>query len=881
MNKYSEMNDGSLVELTLLGEDTAYEELVVRHEKSVLGSAYKVTHNTYSAEDAAQDAFVCAWMHLNSLRSPERFCSWVCSIAKNHARDLVAHYLAAAPDISLDLALLADPDSGESSEIDRLLARIDGNEQLRDDALHDAIETLSEGVRRVILLHYFEDMTVAEIAESLQIPEGTVKWRLSEGRKKLRKEYGVMEKIQNENESLARRVMYQVEKLKLWQLRSDKSGFEEEYRAVLALAEKLDDGEEKSHAMADILLRGYWWLKGEKSDELLEKIKLSAEVGHNDDVMQAWAAAKLNTFWDYDPEVACINDELIPYFTEKSFPKSLAFIRCRLAKLYIIKGLCSEAEAALNAALTTITENDEYYHVAKSTLGILSRYRDELSKSDTTFKANPICHTLRRMDGVLYHWQKGSLWLYRGNDNMESDPTMIIGGVNNAVLDPKLTAGEMISSACIRGVATLCFKESGVTVETPAGIFENCAVFEDSFQEEGWGYKFERTFCPGVGIVRLKYSNDRNEEQTLLLSAYSVHGDGLLPLEPGNRWSYASDLDEKDGIIRESEHSLEVAYADGDKVYLTETPTMLKKGYADTWLGNIVAARLDYYIEDEKGERTRDVSDIYSRAIELAETPRQLTHARVAADVAKRIYDTDFERKDDTVEERPLNGLWNFFTLHRLRRDGNIIRGHNDRTYGFEWKCPGIGGRNGHFILNSFMFEIIGNALGNETLWSDEWAAGYHSEGERTAYNDSKIRWTVDVSDAGTVETAAGKFEGCLCVALWSNLSGGISYMAGNKEYYYAPGVGIVKYVTHFSEDGEPDEALPYELTEYRGTGEGFFPIADGMFRHYEAIGIGQGCTASVELSYSVEGDDDIVVFCDQLGLQERDWKAPESEENK
>lgn len=887
MNKYSEMNDGSLVQLTLLGEDRAYEELVIRHEKSVLGTAYKVTRNTYSAEDAAQDAFVCAWMHLNSLRRPERFCSWVCTIAKNHARDLVVHYRQCAPDISLDLALLADPDSGEDSETDRLLARIDGSKQLRDDALRDAIETLSEGVRRVILLHYFEDMSVAAIAEKLQIPEGTVKWRLSEGRKRLRKEYGVMEKTQNENESLAHRVMYQVEKFKLWQLRTDKSGFEEEYRAVLALAEKLDDGEEKSHAMADILLRGYWWLPDGQNDELLERIKLSAEAGHNDDVMQVWAEERYCKFWNVNAQIKCINDEIIPYLTEKSFPKSLGQVRCRLASLYMDKGMCDEAEEALNAALSTLTVENAYYHQARSMLSVIDSYRDVIAMPNTALSGFTGCKTLRCIDGILYDWQYGHQWFNRGNTNMFAHTASIVptDTVNNIVLDPGLGVGEQlngIGSGRYASCLSMLYKESGVTVETPAGTFENCSVFEyRDKRESGWNTKYEYTFCPGIGVVRLVSTYGDKTVCTDLLSSYSVKGEGLFPLETGNRWSYVADPDESNGIIFEYEHTCEVAYTDGDKTYFTENAVTLKNGYTDTWLGNIVSARLDYCIEDEKGERTCDVSDRYSRAIELAETPRQLTHAKVAANVAKRIYDTDFERKDDSIEARPLNGLWNFFDIYRLKCEGDDIIATEDGFYDFQWKCPGIGGRNGHFILNNRLLNIIGFALGKNKFWSDEWVSGYHAEGEWTEYDYSKVHWKLDVSEAGTVETAAGKFGGCLCVAIWSDIGVGLKYMAGCKEYYYAPGVGIVKYVTHFSEDGEPEEALPYELTEYRGTGEGFFPIEDGMFRHYEAIGIGQGCTASLELSYSVEGDNDIVIFSDATGLQQRDWKAPEGEENK
>lgn len=58
MPNYSEKNDETLVELSLLGDDSAYAELVSRHQRAVMGTAYKVTENSFSAEDASQDAFV-------------------------------------------------------------------------------------------------------------------------------------------------------------------------------------------------------------------------------------------------------------------------------------------------------------------------------------------------------------------------------------------------------------------------------------------------------------------------------------------------------------------------------------------------------------------------------------------------------------------------------------------------------------------------------------------------------------------------------------------------------------------------------------------------------------------------------------------------------
>lgn len=80
---YSEQSDDILVGLTLVGDDGAYEALVLRYQKAVLASAYSVIQNSYMAEDAAQDAFVSAWMKLSALREPAKYGAWVCRIARN------------------------------------------------------------------------------------------------------------------------------------------------------------------------------------------------------------------------------------------------------------------------------------------------------------------------------------------------------------------------------------------------------------------------------------------------------------------------------------------------------------------------------------------------------------------------------------------------------------------------------------------------------------------------------------------------------------------------------------------------------------------------------------------------------------------------------
>ena len=145
MNPHSGKDDKLLVEMTLLGDEEAYEALVLRHRRAVMGTAYKVTGNRHSAEDASQDAFVSAWMNLSALRDGSKFGAWVCAFAKNCARTLVRHYRAAIPALSLDA-----PGSSEPSEEADPFA-----EDEEDYAgLHKAVDSLNEKIRETIRLRY-------------------------------------------------------------------------------------------------------------------------------------------------------------------------------------------------------------------------------------------------------------------------------------------------------------------------------------------------------------------------------------------------------------------------------------------------------------------------------------------------------------------------------------------------------------------------------------------------------------------------------------------------------------------------------------------------------------------------------------------------------
>ena len=201
---YKNETDETLVMLTLAGEQSAYEVLVTRYQKAAVASAMAVTKNSFMAEDAAQDAFVTAWMKLNTLQDPKKYGSWVCRIARNCALNTVSRYRSFLP-----LETVENLDTAEDRSQNP--AELYAQSEERDE-VNKSIEMLPEKVRQIVYMHYFEDLSIAEIADRMRISEGTVKWQLHDGRKRIRKELCAMN--EKYSDTLVQRVMKKVEELK-------------------------------------------------------------------------------------------------------------------------------------------------------------------------------------------------------------------------------------------------------------------------------------------------------------------------------------------------------------------------------------------------------------------------------------------------------------------------------------------------------------------------------------------------------------------------------------------------------------------------------------------------------------------------------------------
>lgn len=174
--------DAQLVERCLGGEDSAWEDLVKGHTKRVYGICYRFTSSDSTAQDLTQDVFLRVFKTLGSFRAGEgSFTVWLTRLTRNL---LIDHYRRSRMDRasgSIDDQLGVLEETGTiTGRTDSLLAGREASELLQA-----ALAKLSPELRETVILRDLEEMEYREIAQALNVPEGTVKSRLNRGRAEL------------------------------------------------------------------------------------------------------------------------------------------------------------------------------------------------------------------------------------------------------------------------------------------------------------------------------------------------------------------------------------------------------------------------------------------------------------------------------------------------------------------------------------------------------------------------------------------------------------------------------------------------------------------------------------------------------------------------
>ncbi|HEX5807298.1 MAG TPA: sigma-70 family RNA polymerase sigma factor [Anaerolineales bacterium] len=154
------------------GDRDAFSELVCLHARGVMNVIYRMYGDVQIAEDAAQETFIQAWLHLSSFRPQASLRNWLYRMGINAATDLLRKQKQIASQ-DLDDFQLSDPQLGPEALF---------SQEEQAAFVQKAVLSLPDASRAVLVLREYEGLSYHEIAEALEIPVGTVMSRLNYAR---------------------------------------------------------------------------------------------------------------------------------------------------------------------------------------------------------------------------------------------------------------------------------------------------------------------------------------------------------------------------------------------------------------------------------------------------------------------------------------------------------------------------------------------------------------------------------------------------------------------------------------------------------------------------------------------------------------------------
>ena len=195
MTQPLEVSDLDLVRMAQAGDTEAFGELVERNRRAVFRAALDAVGSPTEADDVAQEAFVTAWQKLDGFRGESQFRTWLLSITWRKAidrRKTISRWLKLAASSSRDEA---------GDDMFDIIERVPSSVRTQDDVMESnelqrdvkkLIGTLPRKLRDSLLLAGTGEHTYDEIGQMLGAPVGTVKWRVAEARRVLKRKLTAM-----------------------------------------------------------------------------------------------------------------------------------------------------------------------------------------------------------------------------------------------------------------------------------------------------------------------------------------------------------------------------------------------------------------------------------------------------------------------------------------------------------------------------------------------------------------------------------------------------------------------------------------------------------------------------------------------------------------
>src|SRR5918992_135069 len=186
----------AVIQRCLAGDQDAWAQIVQQHWRKVFNIAYKFTGKHDEAEDLTQDVFLKIFKSLDTFDRRANFQTWLVSVSRNLCID---HYRSVRKERE---TIDRDVDAGELSPGAQKVSPVAALEHKdRVELLKKALDHLPPTLRSAVLLRDIQELSYQEIADKLNLPEGTVKSRINRGRTELARQ---IQRLRDQQDSIPR-----------------------------------------------------------------------------------------------------------------------------------------------------------------------------------------------------------------------------------------------------------------------------------------------------------------------------------------------------------------------------------------------------------------------------------------------------------------------------------------------------------------------------------------------------------------------------------------------------------------------------------------------------------------------------------------------------
>ena len=161
------------------GNKKAFDKLYKLTSNDVWFTCVSLLKDEENAKDIMQETYITAFLKLDTLKDEEKFCGWLTAIATNKSKNKLKGKVEYQID---DEILIAETETDELMLPEEYINKAEKRKVL----LQIMEDTLSFNQYQVVLMFYFNELSIAEIAQALEISEGTVKSRLNSSRAKMK-----------------------------------------------------------------------------------------------------------------------------------------------------------------------------------------------------------------------------------------------------------------------------------------------------------------------------------------------------------------------------------------------------------------------------------------------------------------------------------------------------------------------------------------------------------------------------------------------------------------------------------------------------------------------------------------------------------------------